>query len=227
MSETGRLTLVTTPIGNLADLSPRAADALGAADFWIVEDTRVSGRLAIHLGVKKPMRVLNEHTSPKQVEALLGELESGKHAALLTDGGAPSVSDPGASLTDLCHDAGVLVEGIPGPSAPITALMLSGFFGQRFSFLGFLGRKAGDIRKELAPFAESTSTIILFESQFRFLATLKVAHEALGERRYAICRELTKMHEQVYRERLPNLPTEAEVPHKGEFTLVIEGKRRT
>jgi 16S rRNA (cytidine1402-2'-O)-methyltransferase len=222
----GQLTLVTTPIGNLGDLSPRAGEALREADFWIVEDTRVSGKLLSVLEVRKPMRVLNDHTSRGQIEGYLEELKAGGRAALLTDGGAPSISDPGAILTDLCHDNGVKIEGIPGPSAVITALMLSGFFGQRFAFLGFLGRKAGDIRKELAQFQDSSMTIVLFESPFRFEAVLKVAHEALGERRYAICRELTKMHEQVYRSILPNIPPEKEVPRKGEVTLVIEGRRK-
>ncbi len=227
MSETaGRLTLVATPIGNLGDLSPRAQEALAAADAWIVEDTRISGKLASHLGLKKPMRVLNDHTAPYQIERYRDELAKGLSAALLTDGGTPAISDPGAILTDLCHTAGIPVEGIPGPSAVATALMLSGFFAQRFAFLGFLGRKAGDIRKELTPFAESPLTLVLFESQHRIEPLLEVAHEALGTRRYAICRELTKAHEQVYRNVLPNTPTESEVPRKGEFTIVVEGRRR-
>jgi 16S rRNA (cytidine1402-2'-O)-methyltransferase len=171
------------------------------------------------------MRVLNEHTSPKQIDAYRVELETST-AALLTDGGAPSISDPGARLTDRCLDTGIKVEAIPGPSAVVTALTVSGFFAQRFAFLGFLGRKAGDIRKDLAPYAESTMTLVLFESPFRIDALLRSAHEALGVRRYAICRELTKMHEQVYRNTLPYVPSESEVPRKGEFTLVIEGHRR-
>jgi 16S rRNA (cytidine1402-2'-O)-methyltransferase len=104
--------------------------------------------------------------------------------------------------------------------------MLSGFFGQRFAFLGFLGRKAGDIRKELVPFAESPLTLVLFESPHRLELLLGTAHEVLGGRRYAICRELTKAHEQVYRSRLPSIPQEGEVPRKGEITLVIEGRRK-
>jgi 16S rRNA (cytidine1402-2'-O)-methyltransferase len=224
--ETGRLTLVATPIGNLGDLSPRAQEALAAADVWLVEDTRISGKLASHLGLKKPMRVLNDHTSPAQIERYRDEIAKGQHAALLTDGGTPAVSDPGAILTDQCHNAGIPVEGVPGPSAVVTGLMLSGFFGQRFAFLGFLGRKAGDIRKELAPFAESPLTLVLFESPHRLDALLEVAHEALGARRYAVCRELTKAHEQVFRETLPNRPSESDMPRKGEITLVIEGRRR-
>lgn len=226
MSEEGRLTLVATPIGNLADLSPRAIEALGEADIWFVEDTRVSGKLASHLGLKKPMRVLNDHTSPNQIERYAQELRNGANAALVTDGGAPAVSDPGAILTNLCHEQGVAVAGIPGASAPVLALMLSGFFAQRFAFLGFLGRKSGAIRGELASFADSPLTLVLFESSHRLEPLLTTAHEALGPRRYAICRELTKLHEQVYRETLPHIPDESAVPRKGEFTIVIEGRRK-
>jgi len=222
----GKLTLIATPIGNLSDLSPRAIESLGAAEFWIVEDSRISGKLASHLGLKKPMRILNDHTSRNQVDRYLEDLKKGAHAALLTDGGAPAISDPGAILTDLCHDAGVELEGIPGPSAVVTALMLSGFFAQRFAFLGFLGRKPGAIRGEFVTFADSPLTLVLFESPHRLEVLLGAAFEALGPRRYAICRELTKMHEQVYRSVLPEVPTEAVVPRKGELTLVIEGRRK-
>ena len=193
------LTLVATPIGNLGDLSPRAVQTLTDADHWLVEDTRVSAKLAFHLGIKKPMRVLNEHTSPVQVERYVAELKGGAKVALLTDGGSPAISDPGAILTDLCHLAGVTIDANPGPSAVITALGLSGFFAQRFVFLGFLGRKAGAIRREL---------------------------DALGNRRYAICREISKAFQQIYRENLPTIPSEAEVPRLGEMTIVIEGKRK-
>ncbi|MEA2552175.1 MAG: rRNA (cytidine1402-2-O)-methyltransferase [Fimbriimonadaceae bacterium] len=218
--------LVATPIGNLGDVSPRGQEALSSADFWLVEDTRISGKLQSHLGIRKPMRVLNDHTRPEQIERYLAEIDGGARAAVLTDGGSPVISDPGAILCDLCHDAGIKVEAIPGPSAPILALTLSGFFGQRFAFLGFLPRKAGEIRSELAHFKDSPYTLILFESQFRLNTLLESAHTALGERRYAICREMTKAHEQVYRSRLPYVPTESEVPRKGEFTVVIEGLRR-
>lgn len=222
----GALTLVATPIGNLADLSPRAIEALRAADIWFVEDTRVSGKLQSHLGIKKPMRVVNDHTRPDQMDRYVEEIVDGASAALLSDGGSPVISDPGAILCDLCHDQGVAIDAVPGPSAPILALTLSGFFGQRFVFLGFLPRKAGEIRSELSPFADSPLTLVLFESQFRIESLVKAAHEALGERRYAICREMTKSHQQVYRAELPYVPTESEVPRKGEFTIVIEGLRR-
>jgi 16S rRNA (cytidine1402-2'-O)-methyltransferase len=220
------LTLVATPIGNLGDLSPRAIQALYEADFWIVEDTRVSGKLASHLGLKKPMRVLNDHTSRGATERYVQEIAEGRRAALLTDGGAPAISDPGAILTDLCRERDLEIEAIPGPSAVINALVLSGFFGQRFAFLGFLGRKPGAIRGELNAFAESPLTLVLFESSHRIESLLSVAATVLGKRRYAICREMTKAHQQVFRDTLPSIPSEAQVPRKGEFTLVIEGRRR-
>jgi 16S rRNA (cytidine1402-2'-O)-methyltransferase len=226
VKEKGSLVLVATPIGNLSDLSPRAIEALISADLWFVEDTRISGKLQSHLGLHKPMRVLNDHTREEQIQKYLEEVRAGSRGAVLTDGGAPVVSDPGAILCDLCHEAGIVVDGIPGPSAPILALTLSGFFGQRFAFLGFLPRKAGDIKSELKPFAESPLTLILFESQFRIGSLLEAAHAVLGERRYAICREMTKSHEQVFRSRLPLVPSDSQVPRKGEFTVVIEGKRR-
>lgn len=221
-----RLISVATPIGNLGDLSPRAVEVLTEADFWIVEDSRVSGRLAAHLGFKKPMSILNDHTSPSAIEKYLDQIEDGKTAALLTDGGAPSISDPGALLVDGAYSRGVEVDAIPGPSAVIDALMLSGFFAQRFAFLGFLGRKSGDIRKELLPFEDSPMTLVLFESPHRIDAFLQVAAEIMPERRYALCRELTKLHQQVWRGTLPNLPKVEEMARRGEFTIVLEGKRR-
>jgi 16S rRNA (cytidine1402-2'-O)-methyltransferase len=225
--ELAGLTLVATPIGNLGDLSPRAAQALGAADVWIVEDTRVSGKLQSHLGLKKPMRILNEHSSPGTLERYLEELQSGVAACLLTDAGAPGVSDPGAQLCDRCHLEGVAVHVVPGPSAVTAALTWSGFFAQRFCFLGFLGRKPGAIRSELEPFRFSPITLVLFESPHRVETLIKAAHEALGERRFAICREISKAHEQVFRGKLPNIPSESQVPRKGELTLVFEGHRKS
>jgi 16S rRNA (cytidine1402-2'-O)-methyltransferase len=223
--EGGGLILVATPIGNLGDLSTRAVAAMSESQLWIVEDTRVSGKLASHLGLAKPMRVLNDHTSDNQVERLMEEVRQ-KPTALLTDGGTPVISDPGARLIDRCIAADIPISAIPGPSAPVMALCLSGFFGQRFAFLGFLGRKPKDIRGELRAFADSPLTLVLFESPHRIEALLHGAHEVLGARRYAICREMTKAFEQTYRNRLPEIPNEEQVPRKGEITLVIEGLRK-
>jgi 16S rRNA (cytidine1402-2'-O)-methyltransferase len=222
----GGLVLVATPIGNLGDLSPRAAEALRQADLWIVEDSRVSGKLASHLGVSKPMRVLNDHTSETQLDRLAQALADSGNVALLTDGGMPVISDPGTLLVERAYAAGLPVSAVPGPSAPVTALALSGFFGQRFVFLGFLGRKPKDIRSELKAFSDSPLTVVLFESPHRLDSLLKEAAEVLGERRYAVCREMTKAFEQVYRDRLPTIPSEQAVPRKGEITVVIEGVRK-
>lgn len=201
--------------------------SLQEADFWIVEDSRISAKLAFHLEVKKTMRVANDHSQDSQLNRILDEIEEGKHAVLLTDGGAPGVSDPGARLADLAHERGIEVDGVPGPSAVISALMLSGFYAQRFAFLGFLGRTPGDMKKELLPFQESPYTLVLFESPHRFKKLIETAGEVLGERRYAICREITKRNQQVFRSELPTIPLETEVPSKGEFTIVIEGRRKT
>lgn len=220
-----KLILVATPLGNLGDLSPRAVEALRDADRWFVEDTRVSGKLAAHLGVKKSMTTVNEHATLDRIESLVAGLGESETVALLSDAGSPVVSDPGTMVVDCAVRHGLTIEAVPGPSAPIMALTLSGFFGQRFVFLGFLGRKIGDVRKELEPFVDSPMTLILFESPHRIEKLLEWCAEVLGPRRFALCRELTKLHEQVWRGDLGE-PTPKNVNLKGEMTLVIEGRRR-
>lgn len=221
----GRLTVVATPIGNLGDLSPRASAALCEADVWFVEDTRVSGKLQSHLGIKKPMRVLNDHTPPERVSSYAKEVASGASAVVLSDAGTPAVSDPGTGLVEACLQLNIEIDAIPGPSAVTTALSLSGFYAQRFAFLGYPPRKLGPIKELLGPYADSTLTLVLFESPFRLGKLLAACAESLGERRYAVCRELSKAHQQVWRATLPAVPTEREVPQKGEVTLVVEGRR--
>jgi 16S rRNA (cytidine1402-2'-O)-methyltransferase len=221
----GVLTVVATPIGNLGDLSPRAAAALADADVWYVEDTRVSGRLQSHLGLKRPMRVLNDHTAPAKVAHYADELAGGAKGALLTDAGTPVVSDPGTELVEACLERGVVVDAVPGPSAVTAALSLSGFYGQRWVFLGYAPRKPGPLAELLRPYAESSLTLVFFESPHRVGKLLAACAEVLGERRYALCRELTKAHQQVWRASLPEVPDASQVPQKGEVTLVIEGRR--
>jgi 16S rRNA (cytidine1402-2'-O)-methyltransferase len=221
----GVLTIVATPIGNLGDLSPRAAEALKSASFWIVEDTRVSGKLQSHLGIKVAMRILNDHTPPAKVASYVREIANGASAALLTDAGTPVVSDPGTELVDACVEEGIEVDAIPGPSAVTTALAISGFYGQRWAFLGYPPRKPGPLRELVAPYADSALTLVFFESPHRVGKLLAACADVLGERRYAVCRELTKAHQQVWRAKLPEVPTESEVPQKGEVTLVVEGRR--
>lgn len=220
-----RLWVVATPIGNLGDLSPRAAETLRSAPLWIVEDTRVSSTLARHLEVAPTFKLLNDHTPPHRIPALVAEIERAETAVLLTDAGTPGLSDPGANLVDACATADLEIEPIPGPSAVTTALSISGFYAQRFAFLGFLPRKPGDAAKVLAPFTESTLTLTLFESPHRIRKTLEVCAATLGDRRVVICRELTKKHQQIYRDSLNNAISGTFVD-KGEFTVVIEGLRR-
>ncbi len=220
------LTVVATPIGNLGDLSPRAAAALAEAALWLVEDTRVSAKLQAHLGVRVPMKVLNDHTTEARIVDYAAEIGQGTKAALLTDAGTPAISDPGALLVDRCYALGLEVDGVPGPSAVGASLMLSGFFAQRFAFLGYLPKKPGAQAQILREFVESPMTLVLFESPFRTENLLEVLANVLGTRRYALCRELTKAHQQVYRDRLPSKPPKGAVPAKGEFTVVVEGIRR-
>jgi len=222
----GRLVLVATPIGNLEDFSDRARRELRGADVWLVEDTRVSGRLQALLDVKKPMRVLNDHTGPAKIKEYVDLVSGGSKVAVVSDAGTPVVSDPGSELVDACLNEGLEVDSIPGPSAVGAALCLSGYFAQRYAFLGFVSRKASQADEVLRPFQDSAMTLVLFESPHRIVQTLEACHRALGERNYAVCRELTKMHQQVWRGRLPVFPTESEVLRKGEVTIVVEGHRR-
>jgi 16S rRNA (cytidine1402-2'-O)-methyltransferase len=225
-AEGPRLILAAGPIGNMGDLTPRAREALEAAAFVIAEDTRVTGKLLHMLGISKPMALLNDHMRPEKVQALAERARDEGPAVLLTDAGTPGISDPGAELVDLCRTMGISVDALPGASAPTLALSLSGFFAQRYAFLGFLPRKPGPAAQALLPFKDSTLSLVLFESPHRWDKTLATAFEVLGDRRTAVCRELTKLHQQVWRGRLGSLPGEKIIPRKGEFTLVIEGMRR-
>lgn len=221
------LFVVATPLGNLSDLSQRAKESLAAADGWIVEDTRVSARLRDAVGASPPMHVLNDHTSDSGIERLAQMVSEGGAWCLLTDAGTPAISDPGSRLVDLAHEMDVPVTPVPGPSAATTALSVSGFFAQRYAFLGYLPRKPGEIRSLLNPYVTSPMTLVWFDSPHRFRKSLEVAAEEFGGRRYAICRELTKKNEQVYRATLPEIPDEIAVIGKGEITLVVEGLRKS
>lgn len=222
----GQLFVVAGPIGNLEDISTRMSSVLQNATLILAEDTRITGKLLQRLEIKCPMATLNEHTNPAKIAAFRDQIAAGETIALLTDAGTPAISDPGSILVDLCLDAGLTVTPIPGPSAVTTALSASGFFAQRYAFLGFLPRKPGPASRILEQFQDSTFTIVLFESPHRFNKTLALCAQTLGNRRYVIARELTKLNEQIYRNTLPILPTEREVLAKGEFTIVIEGSRK-
>ena len=223
----GKLYLVATPIGNLGDLSPRAAETLAAADFVAAEDTRVSLKLLNHFNIKKPLVSYHEHNQAAAGPAILNRLLSGETCALVTDAGTPAVSDPGEGLVALCAENGVEVLAIPGCCAAVSALAVSGLPTGRFAFEGFLPVNRGERRERLAELAGEERTMILYEAPHRLRATLADLAEAFGERRVTLCRELTKLHEETRRTTLSEaLARYTENDPKGEFVLVLAGRER-
>ena len=223
----GKLYLVATPIGNLGDLSPRAAETLAAADFVAAEDTRVSLKLLNHFNIKKPLVSYHEHNQAISGPAILNRLLSGETCALVTDAGTPAVSDPGEGLVALCAENGVEVLAIPGCCAAVSALAVSGLPTGRFVFEGFLPVNRGERRERLAELAGEERTMILYEAPHRLRATLADLAEALGDRRITLCRELTKLHEETRRTTLSEaLARYTENDPKGEFVLVLAGRER-
>ena len=223
----GKLYLVATPIGNLGDLSPRAAETLAAADFVAAEDTRVSLKLLNHFNIKKPLVSYHEHNQAAAGPAILNRLLSGETCALVTDAGTPAVSDPGEGLVALCAENGVEVLAIPGCCAAVSALAVSGLPTGRFVFEGFLPVNRGERRERLAELAGEERTMIFYEAPHRLRATLADLAEALGDRRITLCRELTKLHEETRRTTLSEaLARYTENDPKGEFVLVLAGRER-
>jgi 16S rRNA (cytidine1402-2'-O)-methyltransferase len=221
----GRLVVIATPIGNLGDLSARARAALESADLIACEDTRVTGRLLHHLGFKKPLLSLHEHNERQRVPRLLDELESGKVVALTSDAGTPLLSDPGFVLVREAAARGIAIEPVPGPSAVLAALVASGLPPYPFTFAGFAPPKSGKRRALYGQLAALGHTVVVFESPHRLLVSLEDARAEFGNRRAAVARELTKLHEEVLRGTLSELTEKlGERPSlKGEFVLVIAG----
>lgn len=220
----GTLYLVATPIGNLEDITLRALRVLRECALVATEDTRTAGRLLAHFEIEKPLISHHEHSKPAHLERILGALEAGD-VALVSEAGMPLFSDPGYELVQAAIERGFPVISVPGPSALTAALPVSGLPMDRFLYLGFLPRKAGDRRRALAEVSAVQATLIFFEAPHRLQATLADTVAALGgERRCAICRELTKLHEEVWRGTLAGALAEwrAREP-RGEFTLVVEG----
>lgn len=215
------LYIVATPIGNLGDLSPRAAHVLSHADLLAVEDSRVTGKLLHHLGVKRPMTPYHDHNAAEARPQLLERMRAGA-VALVSDAGTPLVSDPGYKLVRDAHEAGIPVTAIPGPSAPVAALTLSGLPTDRFLFAGFLPAKPGAKSEAIAELGAVRATLLLFESGPRLGATLAALADALGAREAAVVREISKLHEEVARGPLPELAARyADAPPKGEIVLVV------
>jgi len=222
--EKGTLWLVGTPIGNLEDITARAARILAQADIVAAEDTRRTLKLLNHLGIKKSIVSYHEHNRREAGERLLMELLAGKSVALASDAGMPSVSDPGAELVAEAARLGIPVTVAPGPCAVSSALALSGFDGSRFTFEGFLPRDGKPRKKALEALKPETRTIVLYEAPHRLLKTLKDLLQALGDRDLAICNDITKYHERTDRLKLSKAVEqfESEEP-RGEYALVLRG----
>ena len=225
----GILYLVPTPIGNLGDISQRIADTLEAVDFIAAEDTRVTLKLLNHLGLKKPLLSYYRHNTGAGGEAVLERLLSGEDGALVTDAGTPAVSDPGEELVAQCAERDIPVVAIPGPCALVTALAVSGLPTGRFTFEGFLAMNRKNRRAHLAELAGERRTMIFYEAPHKLRATLDDLAAAFGPgRRISLCRELTKLHEEVRRTTLGEAAAWYEAnPPRGEFVLVVEGAPET
>lgn len=220
------LVLVGTPIGNLGDLSPRAVEALEAADVICCEDTRRTGRLLEHAGVgRTPFVVVNEHTEVDAVAGVLGRLAAGEKVAVVSDAGMPGISDPGERLVRAAIDAGHAVEVVPGPSAVVTAVVTSGLATGRWVFEGFLPRKGSGRAERLREVSTERRTVVLYEAPHRLARTLADLAESCGaDRRVAIARELTKLHEETWRGTLAEALdwVDSREP-RGELVVVVEG----
>ena len=223
-SRAGRLFVVATPIGNLADITLRAIRVLGDVDVIAAEDTRTTRKLLSHHGIRTPLVSYHDHNEVVRTPELLARIEGGASVALVSEAGTPSISDPGYRLVEACISSGVAVEPVPGPSALLAAVVVSGLPSDAFVFEGFLPRRGAERRKRLTDLAAERRTLVFFEAPHRLDAALQDMVAALGDRRAALCRELTKLHEEVRRESLSELAATIRTsPVKGELVLVVEG----
>ena len=226
---TGTLYVVGTPIGNLSDFSPRAVETLEAVDFIAAEDTRVTLKLLNHFGVKKPLVSYHEHNRASAGQAILARLLDGESCALVTDAGMPAISDPGEDLVRLCAENGVTVLAVPGCCAAVYALAVSGLPTARFTFEGFLPSGKKERREQLHELTGELRTMVFHEAPHRLRATLCDMAEAFGgQRQIALCRELTKLHEETVRTTLADAAAyyAANEP-RGEYVLVVAGRQRS
>jgi len=227
--EHGNLYLVATPIGNLKDITKRAAEVLASVDAVAAEDTRHSVNLLNSLGIKNTLISFHEHSKKDKFEKLIALLEDGKDLALISDAGTPLVSDPGAELVQMAAERGIKVIPVPGACAPISALIVSGLYNGRFVFEGFLPRDGADRRRALEAIKNEERTVVLLESPHRLKDTLaQFQSEFGGERKAAVCRELTKIYEEIIRGPLCEVAekiNEREI--KGEIVIVLEGAIKT
>lgn len=220
-----KLVIVPTPIGNLGDITQRAAEELGRADLILAEDTRKSAILLRHLGIRVPLRSHHKFNEHREIDHLLTELDAGKRVCLISDAGTPSVSDPGFLLVRSCIEKGITIETLPGATALIPALVNSGLPSDRFTFEGFLPQKKGR-NKRIESLRDEERTMIFYESPFRLLKSINQLAEVFGsERRASVSRELTKIHEETVRGTLAELAEHfTENAPRGEIVLVVAGR---
>ncbi len=223
----GKLYVVGTPIGNLGDFSPRAREVLSSVDFIAAEDTRVTAKLLNFFDIKKPLISYFEHNRREKGEIIIKRILAGENCAIVTDAGMPCISDPGEDLVLLCHQNNVAVESVPGPTAFATALAISGMPSGRFTFEGFLSTNKLSRREHLAELKNETRTMIFYEAPHKLVNTVNDMYEAFGDREIAIVRELTKLHETVFRTTLGGAVEyyKTESP-RGEYVLILKGIER-
>ena len=220
----GTLYLVGTPIGNLADISERALKVLSEVDFIAAEDTRNSGKLLSYFGIKKPMMSYFEHNKRERGEMIVARIEAGEACALITDAGMPAISDPGEDIVRICAEKGVPVSVVPGPCAAVSALAMSGLFTGKFTFEGFLSTANNERREALEALKNERKTIIFYEAPHKLKGTLADLYKAFGNRKISLCRELTKLNEEVLRMTLEGaIAYYEENQPRGEYVLVMEG----
>lgn len=221
----GKLYLVGTPIGNLADFSPRGRETLEQVDFIAAEDTRVTVKLLNRFGIKKPMISYHEHNRTQCGQKICDRLLDGETCALVTDAGMPAISDPGEDLVRRCVELGLEVVAVPGPSAVVTALCLSGMPVSRFAFEGFLSVNKKSRKAHLSLIQNEERTLVFYEAPHKLLDTLTDLYQTLGEREIALAREMTKQHEEVIRTTLSQaIERYQQQAPRGEFVLVIRGR---
>jgi len=221
---TGRLYLVGTPIGHLGDISERVREVLGSVDLIAAEDTRRTGMLLKHMGIQKRLVSYHDHNERRRAPELIAALERGESVAVVSDAGMPGIADPGWHVVQGAIERGVEILAIPGPTAFVLALVLSGLPVDRFIFEGYLPRKPGPRRRRLVGLADEARTMVFYETPYRLEAVLADMVDVLGARRGSLSRELTKMHEETTRGSLPELLDHARAhPPKGEYVIVVAG----
>ena len=224
VTEKNTLYLVGTPIGNLSDITERAKKVLSEVDFIAAEDTRASGKLLAYYGIKKPLISYFEHNKRERGEVIVARIEAGESCALITDAGMPAISDPGEDIVRLCAEKGVTVSVVPGPCAAVSALAMSGLFTGKFVFEGFLPTGKSERREALADLKDQTRTVIFYEAPHKLQRTLTDLLDAFGNRKISLCRELTKINEEVIRTTIEGaIAYYSEREPRGEYVLIMEG----